>query len=375
MPGRMRWWGFPPFMAEVRLQALAHRYPGADEETLAGLNLTIPRGEAHALLGGSGAGKTTLVNLLSGLLRPTGGSIVFDGREVSAVRPRDRNVAQVFQFPVLYESMTVADVLAFPLRNRGWRRSDAHARARLIAERLELASWLGARARELSLFQKQLVAIGRALVRPDIALVLLDEPLTAVEPATKWQLRRVIRSVQRELGATMVYVTHDQTEALTFADRISVMHDGRILQTATPEALYNLPDHEHVAHFIGSPGMNLLPGRVQDGAFTVAGVRVGAAPAVAPGPCTVGFRPEWAVLKPAGTGGVGVHVTATRILGVEGHLPMGIVTASLGEQVVRTRQMIDVAPGATAALHVAPDRVVGFRDRVRLAGHQEEAAS
>jgi glycerol transport system ATP-binding protein len=273
-------------MAEVRLQGVRHRYPGAAGDTLAELDLTIAQGEAHALLGGSGAGKTTLVNLLSGLERPSAGAVLFDDRDVSSVRPRDRNVAQVFQFPVLYEALSVAEMLAFPLRNRGWRRLDAQRRAADIAGRLGLSPWLEVRAGSLSLFQKQLVAIGRALVRPDIAVVLLDEPLTAVEPATKWQLRQVIKAVQRELGATMVYVTHDQTEALTFADRISVMHDGHILQTGSPEVLYNWPDHEHVAHFIGSPGMNLLPGEVADGAYWLAGERLGAAPEVPQGPCT-----------------------------------------------------------------------------------------
>jgi glycerol transport system ATP-binding protein len=356
-------------MAEVRLQAVRHRYPGAAEDTLAGVELTIARGEAHALLGGSGAGKTTLVNLLSGLARPAAGEVLFDGRDVSTVRPRDRNVAQVFQFPVLYEALTVKEILAFPLRNRGWRRAEAFARAVDIAERLELTPWLDARSGSLSLFQKQLVAIGRALVRPDIALVLLDEPLTAVEPATKWQLRRAIKAVQRELGATMVYVTHDQTEALTFADRISVMHAGRILQTGTPEALYNRPDHEHVAHFIGSPGMNLLPGSIEAGAFWLAGGRVGAAPDVTPGPCTIGFRPEWAVLEPGADGALSARVTASRVLGVEGHRPMGIITASLGGQVIRTRQKMDVQPGDMAALRVDEARIVGFRAGVRLAGH------
>jgi glycerol transport system ATP-binding protein len=266
--------------------------------------------------------------------------------------------------------MTVAEILAFPLRNRGWRRAEARRRATDIAERLDLARWLRARAGSLPLFQKQLVAIGRALVRPDIALVLLDEPLTAVEPSVKWQLRRAIRTVQRELGATMVYVTHDQTEALTFADRISVMHEGRILQSGAPETLYELPDHEHVAHFIGSPGMNLLPGRVENEAFMLAGKRVGAARGLTGGACTVGFRPEWAVLEPVADDSSNMRVTATRVLGVEGHRPVGIVTAGVGEHLVRTRQVIDVQPGDAVALRVDAARIVGFRNGSRLqAGH------
>lgn len=351
-------------MAEVRLRDVAHRYAGAGSDTLSGVNLTIAAGEAHALLGGSGAGKTTLVNLLSGLARPAAGEVLFDGVDVSTVPPRDRRVAQVFQFPVLYQSMAVIDILAFPLRNRGWRRGAARQRAEEIAGRLELSAVLGRRAAALSLFQKQLVGIGRALVRPDIALVLLDEPLTAVEPATKWQLRRVIRAIQQELGATMVYVTHDQTEAMTFADRISVVHAGGILQTGSPEALYELPDHEHVAHFIGSPGMNLLAGAIEDGSARVAGRAVADAADVEQGPCTVGFRPEWARLD-ADPQGAAV-VSNTRVLGVSGHRPVGIVTAELDGQTLRTRQAIDLDPGQRAALTVDAGRRVLFRNGRRI---------
>lgn len=351
-------------MAEVRLSGIAHRYPGAAEDTLHDVNLEVAAGEAHALLGGSGAGKTTLVNLFSGLERPTAGTLTFDGRDVVPLAPRARNVAQVFQFPVLYQSMTVADVLAFPLRNRGWRRAAARARAEEVAGRLDLTPWLAVRAGALSLFQKQLVAIGRALVRPDIAVVLLDEPLTAVEPATKWQLRRAIRSIQRELGATMIYVTHDQTEALTFADRISVVHGGRILQTGTPEALYERPDHAHVGHFIGSPGMNLLEGRLDRDGCWVGGGRLDAASGLSAGPCTLGFRPEWARFE-AFEAGEGT-VTGCRILGVEDHRPVGIVTATLAGQVVRTRQVIDLAAGTRVRLLVDPGRLLAFRDGRRL---------
>ncbi len=361
-------------MAEVRLRSVRHRYPGAAIDTLRELSLDIAAGEAHALLGGSGAGKTTLVNLLSGLLVPSAGSVTFDGRDVTGLAPRDRHVAQVFQFPVLYQSMTVAEILAFPLRNRGWRRAAARARAVEIAERLRLTPLLGSRARALTLFQKQLVAIGRALVRPDIALVLLDEPLTAVEPATKWRLRLAIRSIQRELGATMVYVTHDQTEALTFADRISVMHDGVILQTDAPEALYERPDHEHVAHFIGSPGMNLLEATVAEGSFWLGADPLGSAGDLEGGPCTLGFRPEWAVLAPADGDAADATVTAIRVLGVELHRPVGIVTADLGGREVRTRQIIDVAPGDRVKLRPDTSRLVAFRNGRRLGWPEDDRA-
>jgi len=355
-------------MAEVVLEKVSHRYPEAMSDTFSNVDLVIEKGEAHALLGGSGAGKTTILNLLSGLARPSSGRIFFDGVDVTDVPPRERNVAQVFQFPVLYTSLSVAENLAFPLKNQGWRGDRLRARVRDIAERLELTDCLNRRPDSLSLFEKQLVAIGRALVRPEIALVLLDEPLTAVEPATKWQLRRVLKLAQEELNATMIYVTHDQTEALTFADRISVLHEGKLLQTGTPADLYQAPAHEHVAYFIGSPGMNLVPGEIIDDAYRLDGCAVAPAMGVPSGPCVVGFRPEWAEVTTKDVEGPMVTVTRTRVLGTRDHQPMGIVSVDLQGQTIHTRQALNVAVGATARLSVREDRVVGFRAGIRLHG-------
>ena len=244
-------------MAAVEIKNLSYRYQGA-ETVLAGIDLQLADGEAHAILGGSGAGKTTLLNLLAGLLRPESGTIGFNRRDVTHLRGAERNVAQVFQFPVLYPSLNVAENIGFALGNRGWRKQAIATRVRDLAELLELAPLLRKRPDALSLFEKQLVAIGRALARPDVAVVLLDEPLTAVAPATKWRLRRALKTVQQELALTMVYVTHDQAEALTFAERITMLHRGSIVQTGTPAELYEAPAHTLVAEFIGSPGMNLV---------------------------------------------------------------------------------------------------------------------
>jgi len=183
----------------------------------------------------------------------------------------------------------------------------------------------------------------------------------------------VIRSIQQELGATMVYVTHDQTEAMTFADRISVVHAGGILQTGTPEDLYELPEHEHVAHFIGSPGMNLLAGAVEDGCVRLAGGTVADVPGVPAGPCTIGFRPEWARLDAAADGPA--QVSTTRVLGVSGHRPVGIVTAAVDGQTLRTRQAIDLEPGQRAALEVDAGRLLLFRDGRRLFPAPPDAAA
>ncbi|MFK7914486.1 MAG: ABC transporter ATP-binding protein [Pseudomonadales bacterium] len=292
-------------MSAIELQALGFRYPGASEDTLTDLNLSIAAGEAHALLGGSGAGKTTLLNLLSGLLLPTAGDIRFGSDSVAQVPASARGVAQVFQFPVLYDALSVLDNLGFPLRTAGIPKAQRHARALHIAELLDFSgNDFGPLAKQrpasLSLYQKQLLAIGKALVRPDLKLVLLDEPLTAVAPSLKWALRKTLRQVQRELGVTMVYVTHDQTEALTFADRVSVMHEGAIVQCDTPQALYQRPQHTYVGYFIGSPGMNFVSATVQDGVLHWADSAVPLTAAVADGPVQVGFRPEWGALAEAG---------------------------------------------------------------------------
>ena len=214
-------------MAKISLDDLSFSYPGAQTETLSKLNLSIANGEAHALLGASGAGKTTLLNILSGLLVPTGGALRFDDLDVSHQQGRERNVAQVFQFPVLYESLSVADNLAFPLKTRKMQPEAIKQRLDYICSELGLNDLRKAKPAGLSLFQKQLVAVGKALVRPDVSMVLLDEPLTAVEPRIKWRLRQTLRRVQADLKVTMIYVTHDQTEALTFADRVSVSNCWR----------------------------------------------------------------------------------------------------------------------------------------------------
>ncbi len=358
-------------MAEIELAGLTFSYPGADEPTLTDLSLSVRRGEAHALLGSSGAGKSTLLNLLSGLLPAPAGSISFDGADVGQLEPWARKVTQVFQFPVLYDAMTVAENLSFPMRELP--AAEQRRRAEDVAERLGISGALQLKPERLTLVQKQLVAIGKALMRPDVSLVLLDEPLTAAEPEHKWQLRQTLRALQADLGATMIYVTHDQTEALTFADRVSVLHDGRILQTGTPEELVVSPDHEHVGYFVGSPGMNLLDGEVRAGRCLVADQEIGTL-AVADGPARFGFRPEWASMTMAATSpeaGDGptlpVQVRATRTLGTARGVTHGLVLAEhQGAEVVTRQDLGAVAPGP-AAVRIEPGRLLAFRDGWRVA--------
>ena len=358
-------------MSEIVLEQLSFRYPGTAVDTLDHLNLRISSGEAHALLGGSGAGKSTLLNLLSGLLHVQQGRMSFDGVEVGQVAPHLRRVSQVFQFPVLYEAMTVEENLAFPLRNLGISASSRRGHVKEIAVKLEIEHLLQRPATSLSLFEKQLVAIAKSLVRPDVALILLDEPLTAAEPEHKWQLRRVLKSLQRSLGATMIYVTHDQTEALTFADRISVMHDGKMLQTGSPQELVESPSHEYVGYFVGSPGMNLLDGEILGGYYCLAGQRI--APALSSsGPCRIGFRPENCQLhleRPGDGQSIEVQILNKRTLGTLRDAPIGLAVARLNGAEITSRQSLANLAEGPGWLTVQSPRVVGFRDGRRITEH------
>src|SRR6476620_3796054 len=255
-------------MARIELD-LAHAYkpnPRRDEDyALLPLKMTFEDGGAYALLGPSGCGKTTLLNIVSGLVRPSQGGVKFDGVEVTGRTPQQRNIAQVFQFPVIYDTMTVAENLAFPLRNRGVAPDRIARRVGQIAEMLELSGQMNTRAAGLAADAKQKISLGRGLVREDVSAVLFDEPLTVIDPHLKWQLRRKLKQIHQELKLTLIYVTHDQVEALTFADQVIVMTHGRAVQVGSADALFERPQHTFVGHFIGSPGMNFLPVRAQGG--------------------------------------------------------------------------------------------------------------
>ena len=279
---------------------LAHAYkpdPRTDADyALLPLKMTFEDGGAYALLGPSGCGKTTLLNIISGLVKPSQGSVKFDGADVTARTPQQRNIAQVFQFPVIYDTMTVAENLAFPLRNRGVPAARIKERVGRIAEMLELSGQLDVRAAGLAADAKQKISLGRGLVREDVSAVLFDEPLTVIDPHLKWQLRRKLKQIHHELKLTLVYVTHDQVEALTFADRVVVMTRGRAVQVGTASELFERPQHTFVGHFIGSPGMNLLPTTWSDAGLQVAGHAMSATDASVRRATLLGVRPEYVTL-------------------------------------------------------------------------------
>jgi len=253
-------------MARITLDHIAHSYSGnprsEEDYQLKPLHHIWEQGAAYALLGPSGCGKTTLLNIISGLVIPSEGRLLFDNVDVTRLPTEERNIAQVFQFPVIYDTMTVAENLAFPLKNRRTPTALVKQRVAEIAQMLDLTKDLSRRARGLTADAKQKISLGRGLVRADVSAVLFDEPLTVIDPALKWELRSKLKAVHRALDLLMIYVTHDQTEALTFADKVVVMNDGRAVQIGTPAELFERPEHTFVGYFIGSPGMNLLPAKV-----------------------------------------------------------------------------------------------------------------
>ncbi|HEY8384095.1 MAG TPA: ABC transporter ATP-binding protein [Microvirga sp.] len=297
-------------MARITLDRLAHAYrsdpKGPQDYALKEVHHVWDQGGAYALLGPSGCGKTTLLNIISGLVRPTRGRILFDDRDVTDLPTEARNIAQVFQFPVVYDTMTVRENLAFPLKNRGVPREAAGRRVEEVAHMLDLTRVLDRKARNLTADMKQKISLGRGLVRPDVAAILFDEPLTVIDPHLKWQLRSTLKELHRSLDLTMIYVTHDQTEALTFADKVVVMHDGAVVQTGTPDELFARPAHTFVGHFIGSPGMNVLPCRVEGRTAYVEGEPISLALAYpslpSAGRIELGIRPEFVSLQAKGQG-------------------------------------------------------------------------
>ena len=325
-------------MAHITLD-LAHSYrpnPRQDSDyALLPLKMEFEDGGAYALLGPSGCGKTTMLNIMSGLLVPSHGKVLFDGRDVTRASPQDRNIAQVFQFPVIYDTMTVAENLAFPLRNRKVPEAQIQQRVGQIAEMLEMSGQLNQRAAGLSADAKQKISLGRGLVRSDVAAVLFDEPLTVIDPHLKWQLRRKLKQIHHELKLTLIYVTHDQVEALTFADEVVVMSRGKVMQLGTPDALFERPQQVFVGHFIGSPGMNFLPAQADGTGLQVAGhaLSLPAPRSLPQGALQVGVRPEYLALAQPGQAGA-LPCVVQRVQDIGTYF---MLTAQVGEHLLRAR--------------------------------------
>jgi glycerol transport system ATP-binding protein len=354
-------------MARIHLDRLRHSYaaqprPDVDADwALRKVDLEWQDGGAYALLGPSGCGKTTLLNLISGLLTPTQGRILFAERDVTTLSPGERNIAQVFQFPVVYDTMSVFDNLAFPLRNRGVAEAQVKARVEEIAQMLDLTPTLQQRAAGLTADGKQKISLGRGLVRSDVAAILFDEPLTVIDPHLKWRLRSKLKELHQRVGVTMIYVTHDQTEALTFADQVVVMLDGDVVQAGTPVELFERPRHTFVGHFIGSPGMNLMPCEIDAaGVARVGGQAVPTAVADASAArgkakTEVGVRPEFIRFASEG-----LPVTIERVADVG---RFRIVDARHGDQLIKVLVGEgDALPGENGHLRFDAQRTQVYAD-------------
>jgi len=345
-------------MARIDLD-LAHAYrpnPQQDSDyALLPLKMSFENGGAYALLGPSGCGKTTMLNLMSGLLQPSQGSVHFDGQDVTRATPQQRNIAQVFQFPVIYDTMTVAENLGFPLRNRKMPAEQIRKRVGEIAEMLDLSGQLNQRASGLAADAKQKISLGRGLVRSDVSAVLFDEPLTVIDPHLKWQLRRKLKQIHHELKLTLIYVTHDQVEALTFAEQVVVMTRGRAVQVGSPADLFERPRHTFVGNFIDSPGMNFIRAQVTNEAVLV-GSQALSLPAtltLPAGDIKLGIRPEYVTVAQTQTAG-SLPMRVIQVQDVGTHF---IVTAEHEGQRVKARLSVD-APAVQVG-HVAWLQVLG----------------
>ena len=342
-------------MASVTFDKATRLYPGSTKPAVDALDLSVADGEFLVLVGPSGCGKSTSLRMLAGLEEVNDGNILIGDRNVTDVPPKDRDIAMVFQNYALYPHMTVAENMGFALKIAGVNKDERATRVLEAAKLLDLEPYLSRKPKALSGGQRQRVAMGRAIVRQP-QVFLMDEPLSNLDAKLRVQTRTQIASLQRRLGVTTVYVTHDQTEALTMGDRIAVLKDGVLQQVGTPRDLYEAPLNVFVAGFIGSPAMNFLPGTLRRTASTAHvelhdGTQLDAPPrtGVVDGqPVVFGTRPEHLTL--ASSGGIPAKVVVMEPTGMDTFVACRHEGAELSA-VFRERH--DFAPGST--IHLMPD--------------------
>jgi ABC-type sugar transport system ATPase subunit len=359
-------------MTAVVLQQLSHRY--REITAVDSLDLEIVDKEFVVLLGPSGCGKTTTLNLIAGLDTPTSGHILFHGRPIEHVPPEKRNVAMVFQNFALYPHKTVYENIAFPLRMAGVTRVEINERVRAAATLLRIGELLNRRPHELSGGQRQRVALGRAAVR-NPSVFLFDEPLAALDAQLRGEMRVEIKKLHERLGSTFIYVTHDQVEALSMADRIAVMDDGKLQQFGTPDEVYRRPANINVARFIGSPSMNLIAGRLVEsgGKFAFQGLHmtiplddaIASAARVRLRTMVLGVRPEGLSINSIGLPLLGEgRVYAVEPLGSDQFVDVAYGNGEDAERIkVRTRPDARFAVGAPISLSAAPADIYLFDSR------------
>jgi len=339
-------------MATVTLDGVRKSY--GEREVVHGVSCAVADGELVVVVGPSGCGKSTLLRMVAGLETVTAGTVAIDGRVVNGVEPKDRDIAMVFQNYALYPHMSVYENMAYGLRMRGMARPEIRERVDRAAAILQLDGLLDRKPRQLSGGQRQRVAMGRAIVR-DPKVFLFDEPLSNLDAKLRVQMRVEIKRLQQELGTTALYVTHDQVEAMTLADRLVIMNAGAADQIGPPLALYERPATMFVAGFIGSPAMNLVEGRLDRGAVAIGAARLAAPAATGPArPVVVGLRPEHLELSPDGP--LALRVELLERLGAD-----TMVHGRLGEAgpiaVARIPGGLDVALGAMLRLAIRPEHL------------------
>lgn len=351
-------------MATVTFDNVTRVYPGASRPSVDALDLDIGDGEFLVLVGPSGCGKSTTLRMLAGLEEIDGGHILLGERDVTDVPPKDRDIAMVFQNYALYPHMTVADNMGFALKIAGVSKTEREERVREAARMLDLEEFLDRKPKALSGGQRQRVAMGRAIVRQP-QVFLMDEPLSNLDAKLRVQTRTQIASLQRRLGVTTVYVTHDQTEALTMGDRIAVLKEGVLQQIGTPRDLYETPNNVFVAGFIGSPAMNLLPATITGDAARSGSLDIPLEPSIrsaaASGALTIGMRPEDLTVVPEGDAGIRVEVDLVEELGADGYLyGHADVDGVRTEVVSRVDGRVHPEAGETVTLSPNPSRVHVF---------------
>jgi multiple sugar transport system ATP-binding protein len=340
-------------MASIEIATLTKEFTGG-VQALNGLDLSIADGSFFALLGPSGCGKTTLLRTIAGLESPTSGTVRIGERDVTRLPPGARNVAMVFQGYALFPHMTIEDNIAYPLKIRRQARPARIAHAHDVGGQLGLEGLMLRRPAELSGGQQQRVALARAVAcRPSV--FLFDEPLSNLDARLRLEARTFLKRLQRELGVTTVFVTHDQAEALALADRIAVMEAGRIRQIGTPREVFGRPANTFVANFIGSTPMNLLPGVVSGGSVLLAGQPLPAGVALPDGDVVVGVRPEYVALSSAGL--LSGEVSTVEHLGTSSLVSVDVNGLSIGS-VVPEDELVE--PGQRVGL--TPTRVLIYRD-------------
>jgi multiple sugar transport system ATP-binding protein len=357
-------------VARIQLKNIAKRW-GATT-AVEPLSLDIADGEFLVLLGPSGCGKTTTMRMVAGLEDPSDGEVWIGERCVNTLEPKDRDVAMVFQSYGLYPNMTVAENIGFPLKIRGLPAAQIEPAVHKAAQQVELMDYLQRRPKELSGGQRQRVALARAIVRKP-AVFLMDEPLSNLDAKLRVTMRAHIKHLHHSLGVTTIYVTHDQIEAMTLADRVVVMSRARIQQIGTPQDIYERPANLFVAGFIGSPPMNLIPGRLAGGVFTAPGVHMGGFTAPDVEQVVLGVRPEdLGVLSPEDNSRAALvaEVFAFELTG-----DATLVTIKQGSLMVTAKAGKDFrsAPGERLGFAVDPGRCHLFDARTEARIHQQAA--